>query len=59
MQSRSSAIAGMRQISANYDNTTQVLYRAKQHITPSSEENELNIIQRLLRVRPFEKKLWS
>lgn len=54
MQSRSSAIAGMRQISANYDKTTHVLYRAKRHSTPSSEEDELNIIHRLLRVRPFE-----
>lgn len=54
VQSRSSAIAGMRQISANYDKTTQVLYRAKRHSTPSSEEDELNIIHRLLRVRPFE-----
>lgn len=54
VQSRSSAIAGMRQISANCDKTTQVLYRAKRHSTPSSEEDELNIIHRLLRVRPFE-----
>lgn len=54
VQSRSSAIAGMRQISVNYDDTTQVLYRAKRHSTPSSDEDELNIIHRLLRVRPFE-----
>ena len=50
---RSRAIAGISDISENYDTESHLLIRAKKHSDISSDHDELRILEDLRLIRPF------
>jgi hypothetical protein len=54
VQHRSAAFAAMTEISEKFDENTNVVYRAKKHSLASSHEDELSVLHRLSRIRPFQ-----
>lgn len=53
LAARSAAIAGMTEIANNYDQSTSVIVRSQAHGKSSSTKDEMSLIERLLRVKPF------